>query len=59
MNNEPVKQPETKPEAKPSDVVRTETYRRPFNAREWRGGRSRRTSFTGVWTRDGRYHDID
>ena len=40
-------------------VVRVETYRRPFNAREWQGGKARRTSFSGAWTRDGKYHDLD
>ncbi len=58
MNNETTKQPEAKqPEAKPAP--RIETYRRPFNRHDWEGGRARRTSFSGRWTRDGKFHDID
>lgn len=43
--------------AKPE--ARVETHRTPYNHREWEGGKARRTSFSGAWTRDGKYHDID
>jgi hypothetical protein len=58
VNNTPV-DTRTKEEIFGNRVVRVETVRRPYVRREWEGGKARRTSFSGCWTKDGCYHDLD